>query len=98
MTLIIARKRENFAVLASDGLLSNDRRDVAKIACHSSMAIACTVSGLFALPLAADDPFRKKYSIPADQSAIATAYIRDVLEGITGIGDLTTEVIGGRLA
>jgi hypothetical protein len=98
MTLTIARKREEFAVLASDGLLSNDPRDFAKIACHQSLPIACTVSGLLALPLPTHDPFREKYSIPADRSAPATTYIHEVLEDITRTADLTTEKIGEQLA
>ena len=53
---------------------------------------------LFGLPLPAHDPFRKKYSIPADQSASATTYLNDVLAGITSINDLTTEKIGELLA
>jgi hypothetical protein len=97
-TLIIARKRENFAILASDGLLSSDPRDIAKIACHPSLPIACTVSGLFALPLPADHPFRKKHSIPPNLSACTTTFISDVLNEITSIDELTTEDIGTRLA
>jgi hypothetical protein len=98
MTLIIAGKRENFAVLASDGLWSDDPNDEAKIVCHPSpsIPIACTFSGLAALPV--DDAFKRKHSIPADKSARTTTFIRDVLEDITSIDDLTTENIGELLA
>jgi hypothetical protein len=98
MTLIIASKRETFAVLASDGLWSDDPNDVAKIVCHpsKSIPIACTFSGLAALPV--DNAFRRKHCIPGDKSARTTTFIRDVLEGITNIDDLTTEKIGALLA
>jgi hypothetical protein len=98
MTLIIARKREKFAILASDGLWSNDPDDVGKIALHSSLPIACTVSGLLALPLPTDEPFRKKYSIPPDLSARVTTYISEVLGEITNLDNLTTEDLGEGLA
>jgi hypothetical protein len=98
MTLIIASKRESFAVLASDGLWMPSGEDAPKIVCHSPpLAIACTVSGLVALPLPAHDPFRTKHSIPPDCSARATTYIGEVLDEITSIDDLTTEDIGQRL-
>jgi hypothetical protein len=102
MTLTIARKREKFAVLASDGRWSNGPNDASKIACHPSLPKACTASGLLALPLAASDQFRKKYSFPDAMPVPVTMYIRDVLEGITSFGDMTTEKIAelcaGKLA